>query len=126
MPPISKKLQSPLATIQQNSIIPLLIGVAVLFILFARNDGPHESLLSIVDTTVANNNVRGAAASSPQHLVQSLYNPLGIPEGEAANLPSIRVKDSVVDKSRKIYGGAGDMKHLGGFTKLDLQGVSQT
>jgi 2-polyprenyl-3-methyl-5-hydroxy-6-metoxy-1,4-benzoquinol methylase len=51
-------------------------------------------------------------------------NPLGIPKGKAQNLPSIRVEDSDVDKKRKIYGGAGDKKHLGGFTEVDLDGIS--
>lgn len=51
-------------------------------------------------------------------------NPLAIPAGKAQNLPSVRVEDSNVDKKRKIYGGAGDKKHLGGFTQLDLHGVS--
>ena len=55
-------------------------------------------------------------------------NPLGIPQGEAPNLPSIRVEDvesdANVDEKRKIYGGKGDKPHLGGFTDLDLQGVS--
>ena len=44
------------------------------------------------------------------------------------NLPSERIVDAdsteSVDKERKIYGGAGDKKHLGGFTELDLAGVS--
>jgi Methyltransferase domain len=57
-----------------------------------------------------------------------LTNPLGIPKGSAVNLPSLREVDSnghdEIDKARKIYGGKGDGKHLGGFTQLDLQGVS--
>ena len=60
------------------------------------------------------------AQMQPQQL-----NPLGIPMGKAQNLPSVRaVSDSVVQKARKIYGGTGDGKHLGGFTELDLHGVS--
>ncbi|KAL7565806.1 hypothetical protein ACA910_015584 [Epithemia clementina (nom. ined.)] len=54
-------------------------------------------------------------------------NPLVIPPGEAVNLPSIRVKEKEegnVDKVRSFYGGAGDKAHLGGFTELDLHGVS--
>jgi Methyltransferase domain len=55
-------------------------------------------------------------------------NPLGIPPGQAENLPSIRVaeKQESADSKRKIYGGKGDKKHLGGFTELDLNGVSPT
>lgn len=49
-------------------------------------------------------------------------NPLGIPVGKAQNLPSIREAD--VDNERKIYGGNGDKKHLGGFTEYDGMGVS--
>ena len=55
-------------------------------------------------------------------------NPLLVPEGKAKNLPSIRVEsvaaEGNVDKTRYIYGGAGDKSHLGGFTELDLHGVS--
>ena len=70
---------------------------------------------------------------APQHLVQEYaqevqhqqINPLAIPSGKAQNLPSIRSEsDSKLEKARSIYGGAGDGKHLGGFTELDLQGVS--
>jgi hypothetical protein len=126
MAPISKKLQTPLETIKRNRVIAILIGVAVILILLRLNDinnEPYLATLPVVDN-VASSSLRSGAAALPRNKVQSLYNPLGIPEGQARNLPSIRVKDSVVDKSRKIYGGAGDMKHLGGFTKLDLHGVS--
>ena len=59
-------------------------------------------------------------SSSGQH--PSYINPLSIPEGKAQNLPSVRVEDEGVD--RKIYGGKGDKKHLGGFTDIDLHGIS--
>ena len=51
-------------------------------------------------------------------------NPLAIPKGQAQNLPSVRVDDTKLDSVRKIYGGAGDKQHLGGFTQVDLQGIS--
>jgi len=52
-------------------------------------------------------------------------NPLAIPQGQAQNLPSVRVEDtSDVDNKRDIYGGAGDKAHLGGFTELDMHGIS--
>jgi SAM-dependent methyltransferase len=49
-------------------------------------------------------------------------NPLAIPPGQAKNLPSVRVEEDNID--RKIYGGAGDKGHLGGFTTYDGAGVS--
>lgn len=52
----------------------------------------------------------------------SYFNPLGVPEGKAQNLPSIRVEEENVD--RTIYGGKGDKKHLGGFTEIDMAGIS--
>jgi SAM-dependent methyltransferase len=66
------------------------------------------------------------SASHHSILMQQQLNPLGIPYGKAINLPSIRTdaSDSHVDKARNIYGGAGDKQHLGGFTELDLHGVS--
>ena len=52
-------------------------------------------------------------------------NPLEIPHGQPPNLPSVRVEqEGHVDDKRAIYGGKGDKKHLGGFTLLDLDGVS--
>jgi hypothetical protein len=73
-----------------------------------------------------------ASAWDPQH------NPLGIPPGQAVNLPAIRKikkdingnieiiddNDKLVEAKRDLYGGKGDGKHLGGFTALDLAGVS--
>jgi hypothetical protein len=58
-----------------------------------------------------------------------LMNPIAIPPGSPPNLPSIRTTaqdDGNVDQHRKIYGGTGDKKHLGGFTELDLAGISPT
>ena len=56
---------------------------------------------------------------SPLELLK--INPLSIPQGQAQNLPSIPTNEQI---DRKIYGGKGDAKHLGGFTQLDLHGVS--
>lgn len=64
-----------------------------------------------------------------------VHNALGIPPGEALNLPAIRksqenndndndIDNIIVDEKRKDYGGKGDGKHLGGFTALDLAGIS--
>lgn len=50
---------------------------------------------------------------------------LDVPQGTAVALPSVRISEEE-DKTikRKIYGGQGDKQHLGGFTDIDLQGVS--
>jgi hypothetical protein len=58
-------------------------------------------------------------SSSYRHL-----NPLSIPEGRAKNLPSVRIVDEKLESKRKIYGGKGDAKHLGGFTEIDMDGIS--
>jgi len=52
------------------------------------------------------------------------YNPLSIPEGQAQNLPSVRVVNQQLEGERGIYGGKGDASHLGGFTEIDMQGIS--
>jgi len=78
----------------------------------------QPDVMSVISTRTATT-VGGAGAFDPLQ-----QNPLGIPPGEAVNLPSIRVQEEAVDKERKIYGGAGDKKHLGGFTELDLNGIS--
>jgi len=51
--------------------------------------------------------------------------PLGIPQGKAVNLPSIRIDEEQDQKvERNIYGGKGDKAHLGGFTDIDVQGLA--
>lgn len=50
--------------------------------------------------------------------------PLSVPQGSVPNLPSIREANAKVDQERKIYGGAGDKLHLGGFTAIDAEGIS--
>lgn len=44
--------------------------------------------------------------------------------GKAVALPSVRVEDKNVDHTRTIYGGKGDGKHLGGWTEIDIHGIS--
>jgi Methyltransferase domain len=66
--------------------------------------------------------VMGGGGGSPTN--EAFVNPLAVPMGRAVNLPSLRNADSNIDAVRKVYGGKGDGKHLGGFTELDLQGVS--
>lgn len=62
---------------------------------------------------------------SPNSSERNRGTPFSIPEGEAVALPSIIVSDEEDAKvNRKIYGGAKDKKHLGGFTDIDLMGVS--
>lgn len=53
------------------------------------------------------------------------YAAFGIPEGKAKALPSILISDEESAKiDRKIYGGKNDKAHLGGFTDIDLHGIS--
>ena len=50
---------------------------------------------------------------------------LDFPRGAAVALPSVRLSEAdekAID--RKHYGGTGDKKHLGGFTDIDLFGIS--
>lgn len=49
-------------------------------------------------------------------------NPLGIPDGEPPNLPTLETTKA--DDRRSIFGGKGDPYHLGGFTDYDASGVS--
>lgn len=50
-------------------------------------------------------------------------NPLAIPAGRAPSLPSVRVAPAE-EVERQFYGGKGDAKHLGGFTDIDMMGIS--
>ena len=47
---------------------------------------------------------------------------LSIPRGEAKAMPSILVEQEEVEHT--TYGGKGDKKHLGGFVKIDVHGLS--
>lgn len=50
---------------------------------------------------------------------------LDYPRGSAVALPSIQVGKDEEDKiNRQHYGGQGDKKHLGGFTEIDLFGIT--
>jgi hypothetical protein len=55
-------------------------------------------------------------------------NVFDVPLGQAINLPSVRHEDTKEDLKREehgvVYGGKGDKKHLGGFTEIDMQGIS--
>jgi hypothetical protein len=110
--------------------LPLSVACCVIFLVMWQN-----RLLSFDPTTMGDRNA--ASASLRNNFVRGFAesetgwnhaNPLAVPKGQAKNLPSIRVEeakhDENVDAVRKIYGGAGDKAHLGGFTELDLQGVS--
>lgn len=47
-------------------------------------------------------------------------------EGKAVALPSVRVdkNEEAKNPKRSIYGGRGDKVHLGGFTDIDIYGIS--
>jgi len=49
---------------------------------------------------------------------------LDFPRGPAVALPSVRSEQEMEKTDRKHYGGEGDKKHLGGFTDIDLHGIS--
>lgn len=55
-------------------------------------------------------------------------NPFDIHIGPTQNLPSIQHTNDTDDNEREkhgvTYGGKGDKKHLGGFTEIDMQGIS--
>jgi hypothetical protein len=47
------------------------------------------------------------------------------PQGRAIVLPSVTVGNPrKINEKRGIYGGRGDKQHLGGFTKIDIHGLS--
>ena len=75
--------------------------------------------LVLLNPGTAKTFVNTTSTLSPLDLLK--INPLSIPQGQAQNLPSIQTNEEI---DHKIYGGKGDAKHLGGFTQLDLHGVS--
>ena len=110
---------------RMNSALVLYAGIVTALLAL---HGMHQSSRStaILDYAAAD---IGSIAYLPKQASSSntgwdASNPLGIPSGKALNLPSMRVHDDSLDAKRKFYGGAGDQKHLGGFTEMDLEGIS--
>lgn len=87
---------------------------------FALDELPEGGILVNGDGTPSSNlrNPNGAT------YFQDPMNPLAIPQGQAPNLPSIRVEDGALEKKRRKYGGQGDKQHLGGFSEMDPGGIS--
>jgi hypothetical protein len=69
-----------------------------------------------------------SSSSSSKSSTSTSINPFDVPLGQAINLPSVRHEDTKEDLKREehgvVYGGKGDKKHLGGFTEIDMQGIS--
>lgn len=116
--------------ISVRAVILLLVLTNLLVYQLATmsRSGAGKGLLSAVPSSISispaivsgsgsSGGVRGSSTSSRYALE--------IPEGEAVALPSLRIsaEDSAKD-DRKIYGGAGDKKHLGGFTEIDIHGIA--
>jgi hypothetical protein len=115
------------SSLNQQAIVPeqmmahFLKGVSAL----AASGGATSPAIIDASSTSTSTSITASAAWDAQH------NPLGIPPGQALNLPAIRKSDNgnaVVEEHRKNddYGGKvkGEGKHLGGSTALDLGGVS--
>ena len=83
----------------------LIVGIILVLqlVYFIKITDPYEFQVPQVASTV------------------SLPYALDYPRGKAVALPSIIVsadEDKRID--RKIYGGKGDAKHLGGFTEINI------
>mmetsp|Transcript_4570 Transcript_4570/g.13172 ORF Transcript_4570/g.13172 Transcript_4570/m.13172 type:complete len:398 (+) Transcript_4570:117-1310(+) len=92
-------------------------------VLNASTFGTDSLLFSSRETAFAPEKDSSSSSSlSSSSSSSSMVNPLAFQKGQAPNLPSVRVEDDNVN--RKIYGGKGDKKHLGGFTEIDMNGLS--
>jgi SAM-dependent methyltransferase len=78
----------------------------------------------ILDVSSDNYPTTSSSSSTTSEIDNRNINPLSIPQGQAQNLPSVRITDEKLEKKRDIYGGKGDAKHLGGFTEIDMHGIS--
>mmetsp|Transcript_11425 Transcript_11425/g.17198 ORF Transcript_11425/g.17198 Transcript_11425/m.17198 type:complete len:386 (+) Transcript_11425:105-1262(+) len=89
----------------------------------SNNQNEDLAKLHVAITTSTNNNQH-----SPETKTTTTWdpnvNPLAIPQGKAQNLPSIRIENAQLDKARRKYGGKGDKEHLGGFSEMDVGGIS--
>lgn len=86
----------------------------------------HDTFLVVTEPsleTLPPTTTSSSSKSSHVPREEELRYPLAIPQGEAVALPSVRVSEQHVS-DRSIYGGTGDKKHLGGFTDIDISGIS--
>lgn len=93
-----------------------------------RADAVSQLSLSAAAAVQAQPASQSQNASSPPHAGGGIHG-VGIPAGGAQALPSIRTseaEEASIGIKRKIYGGKGDKAHLGGFTDIDLHGISPT
>lgn len=99
---------------QQLGMTKVIIGVMFLgcFILFSLNSS-SSTTMSLSSTSVY---LRGIVEPSGGSV-----DSIDIFATKAVAMSSIRVDDNI---DRKFYGGKGDKVHLGGFTELDLAGIS--
>mmetsp|Transcript_2502 Transcript_2502/g.3345 ORF Transcript_2502/g.3345 Transcript_2502/m.3345 type:complete len:368 (-) Transcript_2502:120-1223(-) len=81
-----------------------------------------NNIESYLENAISSPQLRSNAGEATHF--QDPMNPLAIPQGQAPNLPSIRVEDSDLEKRRRKYGGKGDKVHLGGFAEIDPGGIS--
>mmetsp|Transcript_10124 Transcript_10124/g.11359 ORF Transcript_10124/g.11359 Transcript_10124/m.11359 type:complete len:413 (+) Transcript_10124:143-1381(+) len=91
------------------------------------SDNPAPANTLVGSTSESSSSSSSSSEQQPQQQQQpqpQYVNPFDIPVGAAMALPSIRHQDEKKDKSRGIYGGKGDGKHLGGFTDIDMMGIS--
>mmetsp|Transcript_27348 Transcript_27348/g.41384 ORF Transcript_27348/g.41384 Transcript_27348/m.41384 type:complete len:420 (-) Transcript_27348:51-1310(-) len=92
--------------------------------LFANTEQQQGSSSSSKSSTTSTTTTTATTDSTQ---LQLKINPLSIPQGQAPNLPSLRTADadSLRGHNKTVtYGGKGDGKHLGGFTNIDLHGIS--
>jgi len=108
-----------------RSVILLLVLSNMLVYQFASlpKSGAVSDIMGIRSSTGTSTS---SSASTGQVIDTSRY-ALEVPPGEAKALPSVRISDEESDRvGRKFYGGKGDKAHLGGFTEIDVHGLSPT
>mmetsp|Transcript_7880 Transcript_7880/g.16457 ORF Transcript_7880/g.16457 Transcript_7880/m.16457 type:complete len:380 (-) Transcript_7880:43-1182(-) len=89
---------------------PLFITLFSSILMILLYSTSKLSTASISDASSTLLNLRGIGAD--------IYN------SKAVALPSVRINSQESKIKRSFYGGAGDKAHLGGFTDLDLMGIS--
>ncbi|CAB9504826.1 expressed unknown protein [Seminavis robusta] len=101
-----------------SGVIVILVLLNLLFFQLGRNYGAQEAPLSLSATS---SSLLSFGTSSTEQ------DPLRPQSGSAAPLPSLRaLQANAVAQAKKnsIYGGHGDGQHLGGWTEIDINGLS--
>jgi hypothetical protein len=115
-----------------STIFLVLTNLLVFQFGYLRGRQTSETIDVVTEMDVSASSLLSTTTSSasqvvvePRHQIVYITNSsLSIPIGDAVALPSIRIQQNESAAARDQYGGQGDKPHLGGFTEVDMHGLT--